>query len=65
MTISENGDRRLRDESLSDVLERIRAERFPHIDRELVRELLRLHAEPDDDDLERAVDDLIFARTGA
>ena len=57
-------DRKMRDASLSDVLERIREEHFPHIDRELVRELLRLHAEPDDD-LERAVDDLIFARTGA
>lgn len=63
--MSDNGDRKLRDESLSDVLERIRAEEFPHIDREIVRELLRLHAEPDDDDLGRAVDDLIFARTGA
>jgi hypothetical protein len=63
--MSDNDDRRLRDESLSDVLERIRAEEFPNIDREIVRELLRLHAEPDDDDLARAVDDLIFARTGA
>ncbi|WP_187387849.1 hypothetical protein [Bradyrhizobium sp.] len=63
--MSDDGDRKLRDENLSDVLERIRAEEFPHIDREVVRELLRLHAEPDDDDLERAVDELIFARTGA
>lgn len=63
--MSENGDRKLRDESLSDVLERIRVEKFPHIDREIVRQLLRLHAEPDDDDLEQAVDDLILARTGA
>lgn len=62
--MSDDGDRRLRDESLSDVLERIRAEEFPHLDREVVRELLRLHAEPDDD-IDRAVDDLIFARTGA
>ncbi|MBX7536223.1 hypothetical protein K3175_11205 [Qipengyuania sp. GH1] len=58
-------DRKLRDASISEVLERIRAEEFPHIDREVVRELLRLHADPDDaDDLDRAVDDLIFARTG-
>lgn len=63
--MSDNGDRKLRDESLSDVLERIRAEEFPNIDREIVRELLRLHAEPDDEDLGRAVDELIFARTGA
>ena len=63
--MSKSGDRKLRDESLSDVLERIRASEFPGIDREIVRELLRLHAEPDNEDLGRAVDDLIFARTGA
>lgn len=63
--MADNNDRKFRDASLSDVLERIRAEEFPHIDREVVRELLRLHADPeDDDDLDRAVDDLIFARTG-
>lgn len=64
--MNDTDDQRLRSDSLADVLERIRAEEFPDIDREIVRELLRLHAEPDDaDDLARAVDDLIFARTGA
>lgn len=63
--MADNNDRKLRDASISDVLEKIRAERFPHIDREVVRELLRLHADPEDsDDLDRAVDELIFARTG-
>jgi hypothetical protein len=62
--VSDTGDRRLRDESLSEVLERLRAEEFPHLDREIVRELLRLHADPDEDELERTVDELIFARTG-
>jgi hypothetical protein len=61
-----NDDRNLREESLFDVLERIRAERYPHIDRDLVRELLKLHAEPASElDLVRSIDDLIFARTGA
>lgn len=63
--MSDNGDRKVRDESVSDVLERIRAEEFPDLDRGIVRELLRLHTEPDEDDLDRAVDELIFERTGA
>ena len=63
--MTDANDRKMLDASLSDVLERIRAERFPDIDREIVRELLRLHAEPGDQDLKRAIDELIFARTGA
>ncbi len=65
--MADTDDRKLREESLFDVLERIRSERYPHIDRDLVRELLRLHAEPASSelDLTRAIDDLIFARTGA
>lgn len=55
-------DVRSRDASLSEVLERLRAENFPHIDREIVRELLRLHADPTDD-LVHAVDELISERT--
>ncbi len=53
------------DESLMDVVERIRSDRFPNIDRELVRELLRIHAEPATSKLEltRAIDELIIART--
>lgn len=60
-----NDDRVPSDESLMDVIERIRNERFPNIDRELVRELLRIHAEPatSEVDLTRAIDDLIIART--
>jgi HD-GYP domain-containing protein (c-di-GMP phosphodiesterase class II) len=67
MTDEDGDDRKLRDANASDVLERIRAERFPHIDRDLVRELLRLHAEKpaSEQDLKRAIDELISARVGA
>ena len=33
------------DINLMDTLDRLRAERFPHIPRDLVREILRLHAD--------------------
>lgn len=33
-------------ETLSDTVERIRAEKFPHLDRTLVLEILRMHADP-------------------
>lgn len=64
--MSDDKDNEARNESLFDVLERIRAENYPHIDREIVREILRLHAEPTSNDLElsRAIDEMIFARTG-
>lgn len=57
---------RARDESQFDVLERLRAEHYPHIDREAVREILRLHAESatSETELSRAIDELIFVRTG-
>ncbi|MBL8599936.1 MAG: hypothetical protein JNL14_19540 [Devosia sp.] len=32
-------------ETLSDIVERIRAEKFPHLDRTLVLEILRMHAD--------------------
>lgn len=64
--MSDDNDKEARNESLFDVLERIRAENYPHIDREIVREILRLHAEPGSNDMElsRVIDELIFARTG-
>ncbi|OWV64182.1 hypothetical protein ATY76_22300 [Rhizobium sp. R339] len=59
-------DKEARNESLFDVLERIRTEHYPHIDREIVREILRLHADPGSNNMElsRALDEMIFARTG-
>lgn len=60
--MASNTEAKGREATLSEVLERIRAEHFPHIDREIVRELLRLHADPIDD-LGRRVDELIFERT--
>ncbi|RUV87024.1 hypothetical protein [Mesorhizobium sp.] len=55
-----------REVSLPDTMERIRAERFPHLDRDLVREILRLHAESGSamQGLSRAVDEVIAARLG-
>lgn len=55
-----------RDESLLDVIERLRADKYPHISRELVRDLLRLHGEPSDSrDVAREIDELISAHVGA
>lgn len=62
--MNDTTERRSRETSLSEVLERIRADSYPEIDREVVRELLRLHAGDGEQDTARAVDDLIFARTG-
>lgn len=55
-----------RDVSLTDTMERIRAERFPHLDRELVREILRLHADQNatPQSLSRAVDEAVAQRLG-
>lgn len=52
--------------SLADTVERIRAERFPHLDRELVREILRLHADQQaaPQALARSIDEAIAARLG-
>ncbi len=55
-----------REVSLPDTMERIRAERFPHLDRDLVREILALHAESGAtlQGLSRKVDEVIAARLG-
>jgi hypothetical protein len=55
----------VRDESLLDVIERLRADKYPDINRELVRELLRLHGEPAGTrDIAREIDELISAHVG-
>ncbi|CAN7384538.1 hypothetical protein LJR016_002265 [Devosia sp. LjRoot16] len=36
-------------ETLGDTVERLRAEKFPHLDKALVREILRLHADLTED----------------
>lgn len=54
-----------RDATLSDTVERLRAERFPHLDRQLVLEILRLHADGAAiDNLPRAVDELLSRQLG-
>lgn len=54
-----------RDATLTDTVERLRAERFPHIDRQLVLEILRLHANGAAiDNLPRAIDELLSRRLG-
>jgi HD-GYP domain-containing protein (c-di-GMP phosphodiesterase class II) len=55
-----------RDLSLFDTMERIRAEKFPHLDRELVREILRLHADQSatPQSLGRAIDEALARRIG-
>ena len=50
--------------SLSDTVERIRTERFPDLDRTLVLELLRLHAGPPPENLNRLIDEAIVSRSG-
>ena len=52
-----------RDASVADTIERVRAERFPEVDRDLVLEILRLHADgvvPDN--VARLVDEAIATR---
>jgi len=54
-----------RDATLTDTVERLRAERFPHLDRQLVLEILRLHANGAAiDNLPRAIDELLSRRLG-
>lgn len=53
-----------RDATVTDTIERVRSERFPDIDRDLVLEVLRLHADgivPDN--VARLVDEAIAKRT--
>ncbi|MFW2449226.1 MAG: hypothetical protein ACN4E6_18050 [Qipengyuania pacifica] len=52
-----------RDASVADTIERLRAERFEDVDRELVLEILRLHADGViADNAERAIDEAIAMR---
>lgn len=54
-----------RDATLTDTVERLRAERFPHLDRQLVLKILRLHANGAAiDNLPRAIDELLSRRLG-
>lgn len=55
-----NDARANRDASVADTIERVRAERFSDIDRELVLEILRLHADGlVADNVARSVDEAI------
>ena len=48
------------DATVADTIERVRSERFPDIDRELVLEILRLHAEGmAPENVDRQVDEAI------
>lgn len=52
-----------RDASVADTIERLRSERFPDIDRDLVLEILRLHADGlVAENVARAVDEAIAQR---
>jgi hypothetical protein len=48
-----------RDATVSDTVERIRAERYPDIPRDLVLKIMSLHAGGDTDGLGRQIDDAI------
>ena len=63
--MSETDNKNVRNVSLVDTMERLRMERFPHISRETVLELLRLHAEPatNKQSLIRSIDEMISERT--
>ncbi len=51
-----------RDDNLSDIVERIRAERFPEINRDLMLAFLQLHAEGDrPENLTRKIDEALAA----
>ena len=53
-----------RDATVTDTIERVRSERFPDIDRDLVLEVLRLHADGiAPDNVARLIDEAIAKRT--
>ncbi len=53
-----------RDASVADTIERLRADRFKDVDRELVMEILRLHADGVvSENVDRAIDEAIAERT--
>ena len=55
-----------RNGTVADTIERVRSERFPDVDRELVLEILRLHAEgAAPENVGRLVDEAIAKRTMA
>lgn len=43
-------------ETLADTVERVRADKFPHIDKDLVREILRLHGEQEQSSVSRTAE---------
>lgn len=52
-----------RDASVSDTIERVRSENYPDVDRDLVLEILRLHADGvTADNVVRSVDEAIAQR---
>ncbi len=55
-----------RDETVTDTMERVRSERFPGVDRDLVLEILRLHADGmPSENVGRLVDEAIAKCTTA
>ena len=53
-----------RDGTVADTIERVRSQRFPDVDRDLVLEILRLHAEgAAQENVGRLVDEAIAKRT--
>jgi hypothetical protein len=55
-----------RDASVADTIERVRSERYPDVDRDLVLEILRLHADGVvTDNVGRSVDEAIGQRAEA
>ena len=54
------------DRTVADTIERVRSQRFPDVDRDLVLEILRLHAEgAAQENVGRLVDEAIAKRTTA
>ena len=53
-------------QSLLETIERLRSERFPHLDTQLVEEILRLHADPAsaDAELARSVEQVVERHLG-
>ncbi len=53
-----------RDATVTDTIERVRSEKFPDIDHDLVLEILRMHADGmTPDNVDRLVDEAIANRT--
>ena len=55
-----------RDATVTGTIERVRSERFPHLDRDLVLEILRLHADGTaSENVDRLVDEAIAKHSTA